>query len=168
MLSTRRAGAASGLRETYFLQEVGLNTSYLIDGGGEDSSGGEDPCAYARAQPIDDRFEAANGEPHEVHLADPRARLSAGSELISPSTIRTFYLNEDLATTLADPDQLRCSKRFGSARLFSRRYPDLGSGKHVVVIDVIDFPLEHAGRRALARAAWIVLTNEDFPRLTSC
>jgi len=33
---------------------------------------------------------------------------------------------------------------------------------------VIDFPLEHAGRRALVRAAWIVLTNEDFPRLTSC
>ncbi len=33
---------------------------------------------------------------------------------------------------------------------------------------VIDFPLEHAGRRALVRAAWIVPTNEDFPRLTSC
>lgn len=33
---------------------------------------------------------------------------------------------------------------------------------------VIDFPLEHAGRRAMVRAAWIVLTNEDFPRLTSC
>jgi hypothetical protein len=33
---------------------------------------------------------------------------------------------------------------------------------------VIDFPLERAGRRALVRAAWIVLTNEDFPRLTSC
>jgi len=33
---------------------------------------------------------------------------------------------------------------------------------------VIDFPLEHAGRRALVRAAWIVLVNEDFPRLTSC
>ncbi len=33
---------------------------------------------------------------------------------------------------------------------------------------VIDFPLEHAGRRALVRAAWIVRTNEDFPRLTSC
>jgi uncharacterized protein DUF6883 len=27
---------------------------------------------------------------------------------------------------------------------------------------VIDFPLEHAGRRALIRAAWIVLTSEDF------
>ncbi|MGD0291525.1 MAG: DUF6883 domain-containing protein [Candidatus Binataceae bacterium] len=33
---------------------------------------------------------------------------------------------------------------------------------------VIDFPLERAGRRALVRAAWIVLTNEDFPRLTGC
>jgi hypothetical protein len=33
---------------------------------------------------------------------------------------------------------------------------------------VIDFALEHAGRRALVRAAWVMLTNEDFPRLTSC
>jgi hypothetical protein len=33
---------------------------------------------------------------------------------------------------------------------------------------VIDFSLEHAGRRALVRSAWIVLVNEDFPRLTSC
>jgi len=33
---------------------------------------------------------------------------------------------------------------------------------------VIDFPLEHEGRRALVRTAWIVLTDDDFPRLTSC
>jgi uncharacterized protein DUF6883 len=33
---------------------------------------------------------------------------------------------------------------------------------------VIDFPLEHTGRRALVRSAWIVLVNENFPRLTSC
>jgi hypothetical protein len=33
---------------------------------------------------------------------------------------------------------------------------------------VIDFLLEHTGRRALVRSAWIVLVNENFPRLTSC
>ncbi len=35
-------------------------------------------------------------------------------------------------TTLADPDQVRRSVRFGNARLFSRWYDDLG--KHVVVV----------------------------------
>jgi len=33
---------------------------------------------------------------------------------------------------------------------------------------VMDFSLEHAGRRARVRSAWIVLVNEAFPRLTSC
>jgi hypothetical protein len=33
---------------------------------------------------------------------------------------------------------------------------------------VIDFPVEHVGRRALVRSAWIVLTSENFPRLISC
>ncbi len=46
-----------------------------------------------------------------------------------------------VATTLADPDQVRSSKRFGSARLISRWYPDLRSGKHVVVV-VVSAPAE--------------------------
>ena len=41
-----------------------------------------------------------------------------------------------ISTTLADPDQIRRSKRFGGARLFSRWYPDLKGGKHVVVVVV--------------------------------
>lgn len=41
-----------------------------------------------------------------------------------------------IALTLANPDQVRNSKRFGSARLFSRWYADLKSGKHVVVVVV--------------------------------
>jgi hypothetical protein len=41
-----------------------------------------------------------------------------------------------IASTLADPDQIRSSKRFGSARLFSRWYADLKGGKHVVVVVV--------------------------------
>jgi hypothetical protein len=34
-----------------------------------------------------------------------------------------------IAATLADPDQIRRSRRFGSARLFSRWYDDLKGGK---------------------------------------
>ncbi len=33
---------------------------------------------------------------------------------------------------------------------------------------VIDFPLEYSGRRALVRSAWIVLVDDNSPRLTSC
>jgi hypothetical protein len=43
---------------------------------------------------------------------------------------------ERIATTLADPDQVRRSRRFGSARLFSRWYSDVKGGKHVVVVVV--------------------------------
>ncbi len=35
-----------------------------------------------------------------------------------------------MATTLADPDQIRRSKRFGSARLFSKWYAEVKGGKH--------------------------------------
>jgi hypothetical protein len=41
-----------------------------------------------------------------------------------------------IAMSLADPDQIRRSKRFGSARLFSKWYADLKGGKHVVVVVV--------------------------------
>jgi hypothetical protein len=41
-----------------------------------------------------------------------------------------------IAETLADPDQVRKSVRFGSAKLFSRWYTDLRQGKHVVVVVV--------------------------------
>ena len=41
-----------------------------------------------------------------------------------------------IAETLADPDQVRRSAWFGSARLFSRWYEDLPKGKHVVVVVV--------------------------------
>ncbi|HEV8679946.1 MAG TPA: hypothetical protein VGQ90_11260 [Stellaceae bacterium] len=39
-----------------------------------------------------------------------------------------------IAPTLADPDQIRLSRRFASARLFSRWYDDVKGGKHVVVV----------------------------------
>ncbi len=41
-----------------------------------------------------------------------------------------------IAETLTQPDQVRRSVRFGSAKLFSRWYADLRSGKHVVVVVV--------------------------------
>ena len=41
-----------------------------------------------------------------------------------------------LALTLADPDLVRSSARFGQARLFSRWFPDIRGGKHVVAVVV--------------------------------
>lgn len=43
---------------------------------------------------------------------------------------------ECMAETLADPDQIRRSPRFGNARLFSRWYTDVTKGKYVVVVVV--------------------------------
>jgi hypothetical protein len=33
---------------------------------------------------------------------------------------------------------------------------------------VIDFEINHSGKRAKVRSAWIVRNNEDFPRLITC
>ena len=33
---------------------------------------------------------------------------------------------------------------------------------------VLDFKLEHAGRKAIIRTTWIIEYGTDFPRLTSC
>jgi hypothetical protein len=41
-----------------------------------------------------------------------------------------------IARTLADPDQIRRSKRFAGARLFSRWYDDVKGGKYVAVVVV--------------------------------
>nr|VFJ71017.1 MAG: hypothetical protein BECKFW1821C_GA0114237_102550 [Candidatus Kentron sp. FW] len=43
---------------------------------------------------------------------------------------------ERIAQTLAKPDEVRASARFGNARLFSRWYNDLKKGKCVVVVVV--------------------------------
>ena len=40
--------------------------------------------------------------------------------------------------TVAAPDQVRRSVRFGNARLFSRWYTDVKKGKYVVVVVVSD------------------------------
>jgi len=51
-----------------------------------------------------------------------------------------------LRQTLADPDQVRRSARLANARLFSRWFDNIRSGKHVIVVVVS----EHAGRH------WVV------------
>jgi hypothetical protein len=43
---------------------------------------------------------------------------------------------ERIGATLADPDQVRRSPRFGAAKLFLRWFPDARGGKHVVVVVV--------------------------------
>ena len=54
---------------------------------------------------------------------------------------------ERIGTTLAEPDQVRRSRRFGAAKLFSRWFSDVKGGKHVVVIVV---SLDEDGRH------WII------------
>ena len=41
-----------------------------------------------------------------------------------------------IAETLSIPDHVRTSARFGSVKLFSRWYPEVRQGKHVVVVVV--------------------------------
>jgi len=41
-----------------------------------------------------------------------------------------------LIETVAGPDQIRRSRRFGNARLFSRWYTDVKRGKYIVVVVV--------------------------------
>lgn len=45
------------------------------------------------------------------------------------------HLNQ-IGETLADPEQVRRSERFGSARLFTRWFEDVRTGKHIVVVVV--------------------------------
>jgi uncharacterized protein YuzE len=64
-----------------------------------------------------------------VELADERERHIAERhpELLPAHLVK-------IEQTLAQPDQIRRSGRFASARLFSRRFNDLLGGKHVVVV----------------------------------
>lgn len=50
---------------------------------------------------------------------------------------------ECIAETLADPDQVRRSVRFGNARLFGRWFDSIRGGKHVVVVVVTDVAPTH-------------------------
>ena len=65
----------------------------------------------------------------EVELTEERERHIAERH---PDLLPAH--RERLAETLVQPDQVRRSARFGSARLFSRWYADVRLGKHVVVV----------------------------------
>jgi len=65
-----------------------------------------------------------------VELTEERARHIAERH---PDLLPAYA--ERIAQVLAEPDLVRRSSRFGSARLFSRSFPSL-SGSHVVVVVV--------------------------------
>ena len=71
------------------------------------------PCPYLRG---------------DVEFSDERERhvVEAHPDLLPE-------LHAWIAATLAEPDEVRRSRRFSSARLFSRWYAELRGGKHVVV-----------------------------------
>lgn len=50
---------------------------------------------------------------------------------------------ERVVETVADPDEVRRSTRFPAARLFSRWYPEVRGGKHIVVVVVSGPPQRH-------------------------
>lgn len=69
----------------------------------------------------------------EVELSSERERHIADHH---PDLLpeRMAHLEE----TLASPNEVRRSKRFGNAQLFSRWYADARTGKHVIVVVVSD------------------------------
>jgi len=71
------------------------------------------PCPYLKG-------EVELTQERERHIAERYPDLLPGHR-------------ERVAETLGDPEQVRRSVRFGSARLFSRWYADLRQGRYVVV-----------------------------------
>lgn len=67
----------------------------------------------------------------EVELTEERERHIAERH---PDLLPEYL--KQLTETLAAPDQVRRSVRFGNARLFSRWYTDVKRGKYVVVVVV--------------------------------
>jgi hypothetical protein len=67
----------------------------------------------------------------EVELSEERERHIAERH---PDLLPEY--RKQLIETVAAPDQVRRSTRFGNARLFSRWYTDVKKGKHVVTVVV--------------------------------
>ena len=67
----------------------------------------------------------------EVELSDERERHIAETH---PELLPEH--EDQIRDTLHDPDQVRRSRRFANARLFSKWYDDLVKGKHLVVVVV--------------------------------
>jgi hypothetical protein len=65
----------------------------------------------------------------EVELGDKREQhIAEHHPDLLPSQL------DRIEQTLAEPDLIRRSERFASARIFSRWFDDLMDGKHVVVV----------------------------------
>ncbi|WP_238361162.1 hypothetical protein [Iningainema tapete] len=69
----------------------------------------------------------------EIELSEERERHILNRHPDMPTTY-----HEIMADTLADPDEVRCDLRFENTLLFSRWYPTLRKGKHIVVAVVTD------------------------------
>jgi len=69
----------------------------------------------------------------EVDLSDERERHISQHH---PELLPAY--REELVRTLADPDTVRRSARFGNAKLLSRWFETIRGGKHVVVVVVMD------------------------------
>ena len=67
----------------------------------------------------------------EVELSDERERHITEHH---PDLLPDHQ--DRIGDTLADPDQVRRSRRFGNARLFAKWYDDSLRGKHLVVVVV--------------------------------
>ena len=81
------------------------------------------PCPYLRG-------EVELTEERERHIAERHPDLFP-------------HYRDRIAETVGNPDQVRRSLRFGSAKLFSRWYADIRQGKHVVVVVVSELdPME--------------------------
>lgn len=70
---------------------------------------------------------------HDVELTDERQAHIAERH---PDLLPQHF--ERVEKTVADPDQVRRSERFGNARLFARWFEDLRQGKYVVVVVISD------------------------------
>mgnify|MGYP006896938153 CR=1 FL=1 len=71
------------------------------------------------------RVEVELTEEREKHIADNHPDLLP-------------KIRDSIAQTLSDPDQIRRSKRFESARLFSKWFEDVKDGKYIVVVVMTD------------------------------
>jgi hypothetical protein len=67
----------------------------------------------------------------DVELSDERERhISETHPELLPGH------KDQIGDTLRDPDQVRRSRRFGNARLFSKWYDDVLKGKYLIVVVV--------------------------------
>jgi len=88
----------------------------------------------------------------EVELTEERERHIADRH---PDLLPEHW--DRVAETLLDPDLVRRSVRFGSAKLFSRWFTDVRRGKHIVVVVV--------GEPDTTERHWII-TAYITPKLT--